>query len=306
MPPMAEPRPFTFPFVDAYDLTAATGQGFQVLVGLPYSYQTSDAAYPVLYVLDPEVFYATALETCRVRGGSGEVQEVIVVGVGYPPDVSFMEYGLKRAHEFSATPEWDPDSPVMVELRKVTDAVGYSLRLGGAPALRDFLADQVQPFVADRYRTVPGDTGLYGCSAGGNFAGFTLLTRPEAFAKYILASPAFIYNDWHVLTLEEDYAAAHDDLPASVYIAAGSDEPQQLTVWQIVSGTARIAEALLQRKYPSLRLRCEFLTGKTHVTAAPEVFTRGLDFCWPGNPMAAYDYDAIRDQYRERWGQAGV
>jgi predicted alpha/beta superfamily hydrolase len=296
---MAEPRPFTLPLVDAYDLTAASGERFQVLVGLPRSYASDDASYPVLYVLDPESFYATALETCRMRGGSGETQEVIVVGVGYPPDLSFLEYGLKRAHEFSATPDWDPASPVMVELAKVTDAFGYELRLGGAPALRDFIVDQVQPFVNERYRTVPGDTGLFGCSASGNFAGFTLLTRPDSFAKYILASPAFIYNDWHVLGLEAEYAAAHDDLPATVYMAAGSDEPHQLTVWQIVSGTARMAEALLSRGYPSLRLRCEFLTGKTHITAAAEVFTRGLDLCWPGNPFAAYDYDALSVRYAD-------
>src|SRR5262249_33767812 len=120
-----------------------------------------------------------------------------------------------------------------------------------------------------------------------NFVGYAVFTRPDAFSNYIAASPGFAMNDFEVLRLEEAYAAAHDDLPVTLYLAAGSDETQQYANLPITSGTARLAEALQRRHYPRLRLLCEFLPGKTHQTATTEVMHRGLETCWPGTPFEA-------------------
>jgi hypothetical protein len=46
----------------------------------------------------------------------------------------------------------------------------------------------------------------------------------------------------------------------------------------------RLAEVLHERRYPSLRLRCEFFAGKTHLTAHTEAVHRGLELCWGGQP----------------------
>jgi hypothetical protein len=77
----------------------------------------------------------------------------------------------------------------------------------------------------------------------------------------------------------------------TLYLAAGSDEALQFSNTGIVSGTARLAETLKERRYPGLRLVCEILSGKSHITAYPEILQRGLAICWPGSP---YDWSAER------------
>jgi predicted alpha/beta superfamily hydrolase len=162
--------------------------------------------------------------------------------------------------------------------------MGRPLRLGGAPAFLDFITDDLQPLINERYRVDPADRGLFGHSAGGNFVGRVLFSKPEAFAKYICGSPALSFNDWAVCRLEEEYAASHEDLPVTLYLAAGSQETWQMGIGEIVSRTARMAETLHQRHYPGLRLTAEILAGKTHLTGVAEILHRGMEICWPGSP----------------------
>ena len=127
----------------------------------------------------------------------------------------------------------------------------------------------------ERYRVDPADQGIFGHSAGGDFVGHALFSRPESFTKYISACPGFSFNDWDVFRLEEEYAAAHDDLPVTLYLAAGEGEVLQFGKFGLLSGTARMAEALHTRGYLNLSLTCEFLAGKTHETAVTEILQRG-------------------------------
>lgn len=159
--------------------------------------------------------------------------------------------GLRRTFDFS-TSEWDLTTPVGRDVKAVFDAMRAEPRFGD--------------------------------SSGGNFVGHALFRRPDAFAKYIAASPGFCYNDWDVFRLEEEYARGHCDLPVLLYLAVGSGETLQLASGGLVSGTARMAEILHQRGYPGLRLTCDILADKTHFPACVDIMNRGLDLCWPGTP----------------------
>jgi predicted alpha/beta superfamily hydrolase len=276
---------------EAFDMTSAAGDVFQVSVGLPTTYGVTSKSYPVLYVLDGSTMFATALEVSRLMGVVGETAEIIVVGIGYPRGTDHATFGIRRNYDFT-TSEWDPSSPVRRLVEVATASLGKPLRLGGAPALLDFITEQVQPVINQRYRVDASDQALFGHSLGGKFAGYVLFRRPAAFAKYIISSPGFAFNDWDVFDLEEEYARSHSDLPAQVYLAAGSDETLTFARLGIVSGTARMAETLRLRSYPGLRLASEFQTRKTHLTTFTENLQRGLELCWPGKPL---DVKALMD-----------
>src|SRR5687768_14879617 len=89
--------------VEAWDMVTEQGWDFRVSVALPASYAASTKRYPVLYVLDADVFFATAVEQARLQGLVGEISEVILVGIGYPPGTNLQTVGARRSYEMSAT-----------------------------------------------------------------------------------------------------------------------------------------------------------------------------------------------------------
>ena len=273
--------------VESWDVVSELGWPFRISVALPASYAASSRRYPVLYILDADVFFATAVEQSRLQGTLGEIGEVILVGVGYPPGTDLPTIGGRRSFEMSATDEWSAERAVDRHMADVFEAMGLELRLGGAPQFLDFFVRTLQPLIHAHYRTDAGDQAIFGDSTGGNFVGFTLFTRPETFAKYLLASPGLTYNNFAVMRMEEDYARNHRDLDAFVYIAASSGELFAMANGNIVSTAARLAENLSERGYPSLRLKAEIIPDKTHYSAAVDIFNRALALCWPGRPYSA-------------------
>ena len=275
-------QPWTARGAEAFDLRSAAGLSYRISVGLPFSYQSGHRAYPVIYALDADFLFGTMLEMTRMRGMMGEISEVIVVGIGYPLDQDLMTAGARRTFDGSITADWDLELPAAQEAAAVFAAMGTPLQLGGAPQFLDFIVDEVQTLVADRYRVQADDYALFGDSTNGNFATYALFTRPEAFGKYIIGSPGYCYNDFEALRLEERYASTHSDLSATVHLGVGAAETMQFATSGLVSGTVRMAEALAQRRYPNLQLTCDILEGETHVPALVRVMNRGLDRCWPG------------------------
>jgi predicted alpha/beta superfamily hydrolase len=276
-------EPFTVPHAEALEIVSAEDLAYRLAIGFPPSYGAADRAYPVLYVLDADVWFCTVLETARVRARSGEVGEIVVVGIGYPLGTSFGEWSARRMYDFTAE-GWDLDSAAAQQIQAVMEGLGETLELGGVESFLRFMTDVVQPLVADRYRIDQADQAILGHSAGGNLVGHALFTAPGAFTKYLAGSPAFVLSGWGVLRLAQEYAQSHDDLEAVVYLAAASAEAQQFASSEIVSGTARLTEALQQRGYPGLHLTSEFIAGRTHPSVFTEALQRGLEICWPGSP----------------------
>jgi hypothetical protein len=267
-------------------------------VGLPYSYGQTERTYPVLYVLDADTGFATVTELSRMRGAMGEISEVIVIGLGYALDTPMPEHTRRRVYEFS-TDRWDYQaSPFGREFGAILTALGG--RIGGLTRELDFITEELRPEVARRYRVDATDSAILGVSASGHFVAQALFRRPDAFHRYAALSPALDYNDSEVFRLEAEYARTHTDLPAQLYLSAGSGETRQLASAYLVSKTARLAEELTLRKYPGLKLTCDFFLGKTHLTAFTEGLNRALETFWPGVAFSMESQQAvIRDRGTE-------
>jgi len=259
---------------------AAFDWDHEIQVALPASYGAlPDKRYPVLWVTDgPFLLHLTiGLLNALVIGGLAP--EMIVVGVGCSSEAGVAEFGRRRAIEFAP-----PGRSILF------DGPGgeYFRKLGvpeGGPQKADdflaFLVDEVRPRLERTYRMSP-DHGLLGHSGGGMFASYALFARPGAFGRYIIGSPSSNAVDRAAFRLEADYAATHTDLKAEVFFGAGEREIGKLSLaaWGIVSAPVLMAETLVLRQYPSLKVTTRIFPGKDHSSVIADVIGEGIRAVW--------------------------
>ncbi|MFV3074956.1 alpha/beta hydrolase [Niveispirillum fermenti] len=260
---------------------AAFGWDYEVQVALPASYHAMpDKHYPVLWVTDgPFLLHLTVgLLNTLVIGGLAP--EMIVVGIGCSADAGVAEFGRRRAIDF-APPGRNIlfDGPGGDYFRKL--GVPEDGQQQKADDLLAFLVDEVRPDLARTYR-MSADHGLLGHSGGGMFANYALFARPGAFGRYIIGSPSSNAVDRSAFRLETDYAAAHADLKAHVFFGAGEREIGQISLaaWGIVSAPVLMAETLLLRQYPSLKLTTRIFPGKDHSSVIADIIGEGIRAVW--------------------------
>jgi uncharacterized protein len=254
----------------------------ELRVALPFSYAHRERQYPVLWVLDNDLETALAVLTRH---------EVIVVSVGTPA-LSWREWGVRRLYDFTPTVDSAFCGPgaeyIRRELAQSRPELLREGSTGGASHFLEFLIGQARPLLASRYRMDPADQGLLGFSQGGTLVGYALFARPGAFARYICGSPVLNSCNFYIFQQEEEYAADHDDLPASVFFGAGEREMTDYGVSGIVSSMARMAETLFIRGYPSLKLEARVFPGESHDTVLPLVLRWGVRSVW-GDKLAPID-----------------
>jgi predicted alpha/beta superfamily hydrolase len=147
----------------------AGGEAYRIYVGLPLTYGLqTQRRYPVVYALDADVGFATAVEITRFLALAGELPEVILVGIGY--GVDFDTWRTRRVSDLTPVP------------------VSSSPGSGHAARFLDFIERELIPLIDGRYRTTP-DRTLSGYSLGGLFGTYVLWQRPGLFQRYILGSP---------------------------------------------------------------------------------------------------------------------
>ncbi|RLD70965.1 MAG: hypothetical protein DRI87_07575 [Bacteroidetes bacterium] len=145
-----------------------------IYVYLPQSYNFSEAAYPVLYLLDGRTHFLHASGITQFLSASGVIPEMIVVAV----------VNVNRNRDFTPT-----------KLSQVAES-------GGAEKFTDFFANELFPFMERNYRVQSYDI-LMGHSLGGTFATYVLLNKPEMFDGYISVSPYLMY-DSNLLVIETE------------------------------------------------------------------------------------------------------
>ncbi len=254
---------------------------FHLWVGHPVAGFAPLSGPPVvLWVLDGDLWFGTAVELTRIMHQLyGELPPILVVGVAYGTDDPRTQ-GELRTRDFTPTvdPGWEEAArrvdphwrPVLPEGRRV----------GRAPEFLRFLVDEARPYVRERFETAPGNGVLFGSSFGGLFAAWSLLAEPGSFDHVIAVSPALWWDRATVLDLETETAERLEDLPAKLFLTAGSlEEPEDLPFlarYRLISNARVLAERLQRRRYPSLDVRMEVLEGETHTSVVPVGLTRGL------------------------------
>ncbi len=278
--------PVTIPHTSVHTLHSAHADAdFQLWIAEPVAGMFPFPPGPrrVLYVLDANLFFGTAVEMTRIMSQLyGELPPLLVVGIAYDTDSPVLQ-GELRARDFTPTANagFGAQSPAM---RGVMPAPSLpeGRRLGRAPQFLDFLTKEVSQYVESRYDILPGGSTLFGSSLGGLFAVHTLLERPDSFDAYIAVSPALWWDDTALLKREEELAAQRRDLASTLFLAVGSGEERadipMLASFRMISNLRALAEQLRGRAFPSLDLETFEADGESHTSVVPVALTRGLRY----------------------------
>jgi predicted alpha/beta superfamily hydrolase len=181
-------------------------------IWLPPGYSDADNAaklYPVLYMLDGQILFdgCTATgdgvteygidETLTRLIGSSAIPPLIVVGID--------QMGASRPYEFLPyrNPFFGPNSAEPDGKR-----------------FPDFLATDVIPVVAKRYRITKGPQAIGGSSYGAAAALYALINRPDLFDRGLIESPSIEIGNGQLLRDTQHLFKA----PSRVYLGTGDSE----------------------------------------------------------------------------------
>ncbi len=233
--------------------SSQVGQDYTVYVGLPKSHATSEARYPVLYLLDADVHFTSVHELVTRLAEEGQLPEVLLVGVGYGDGED------QRQKDFTPT------------------ADVQSIPHGGRAAkYLAFLTTELIPHIDASYRTraEPGQRALAGHSLGGLFTTYALFQGPGAFGRYLSASPSYWYDSGVIFASERAYAAAHPDLmlPARFFTTVGKGGDSPAMVLYVEEMEERLA------RYQGLERKAVFFNSDYHVHSWKWAYEEGLPF----------------------------
>ena len=239
-----------------------SGVEHDISIGLPVRHAAMDSM-PLVVCLDAPWTFGTVLDATRIMSMAGEAPEAVVVGVGFA-EASMGEYLRQRARWLTPTPS---EPPIESGVKGVAAA-----ECGQAETLHGFLRDQLLPSleadhsISERWFVGHSFSALFGVRA--------LLTEPELFDKWLLASPSIWWDNRTILDFEAAYAGANDDLVADVFVSAG--ELEWASAFGIADDAIALVESLDARGFPSLRTAVEVLEGDSHSNCIGNAVSKGL------------------------------
>lgn len=225
---------------------------FDLYISVPDNYDTSDKKYPVLYLLDGDVAFGMAASIARYLQFGNTIPELIVVGIGY--GVLKKNAGNMRRRDYT-----------------ISSRIGRS-GTGGAPKFREFLKEELIPFIDSTYRTEPNNRTINGYSLGGLFAIYTLFTEPGLFNQYIIGSPHLYWDEYRIFTIQEEAFEKMDDIEAKVFISVGSEEDEE----KYFNPIDEMVTLIDEKGYESLKMEAKVFDGGTHLICPPEALAYGL------------------------------
>lgn len=220
-PSFGAPQVVQIPEAKTYDFRSEiTGRDYRLFVHIPDG-PAPPNGFPVIYVLDANSAFYTALSAARAGGLFGELRPAIVVGIGYP---------LADPWQILATRNKDLTTPIRAEvLAQMPPNPGLTVEnTGGLDAFLDVIDREVKPFVATLQKVDASDQALFGHSLGGLAVVRALMTRPGAYRTFVSASPSLFWNNRAVLA----------DLPAlEAKIRSGAVQPRVMLMAGALEGS---------------------------------------------------------------------
>jgi len=286
------PDALQFPAIETHLIRSRhVQQTFKIQVMQPGQKRGAAQRFPVVYATDGnysfEMFKALSY---MLQMSELDSPPYILVGIGYPSDSPLAGIKLRvRDFTFPPYPQWGGFTPTPwddVALMPEDGAKDFY----GAEDFRNFIGNELIPFIDEKYATSKGDRTYFGHSGGGFFGLFTLFSRSELFRNYIVSSPGLTYhgvglggtrreNDEFALDMARQFIATRPKLPGvKLYMSAGAEEEFEPAVenFRLTSSLARMAKLMKDAAIPGLEVMAEIFPGETHMTAWPIAFTHGV------------------------------
>ncbi|HKW12753.1 MAG TPA: alpha/beta hydrolase-fold protein [Gemmatimonadaceae bacterium] len=201
------------PAHDTFTVTSrALGEPRLVNVHVPRGLGAGVERFPVLYMPDGglDEDFPHVVNTVDSLAALGSIRPVIVVGVP----------NTERRRDLTGPTRVATDSAI-------------AKHVGGSPAFRRFLRDELIPAVNARYRTT-NERALVGESLAGLFVVETFLTEPSLFQHYIALDPSLWWNAGAFVDSAGTRLTALDSARRTLFLATAN-------VSDITTGTSRLA-----------------------------------------------------------------
>ncbi|WP_243472300.1 alpha/beta hydrolase-fold protein [Winogradskyella sp. MH6] len=159
-----------------------------ICVQLPASYSSEkNQKYPVVYILDGELFLPTVNDVQNYYSG-GFTPEMVLVGISNDKN---------RVRDLTTS--------------AITTKYGmpFNEKNGEADNFRQFIETELIPYIENKYPVTNYRT-LIGHSYGGLFTISTLIHQPELFANYLAIDPSLDWDDQKPLQEAREVMAAYD------------------------------------------------------------------------------------------------
>lgn len=245
--------------IDSFQLVSATVKdNFAIKVSLPAEYATSGEKYPVIFLLDANLYFDIFASALRDYGKVGLCPQAILVGIGYK-DILTMDSLRQRDYTYP--------------LAKAEYEMATS---GGADNFLNFIENELYSRISRSYRIDSTNVVLYGHSLGGYFTLYSFLKRSGSqehkINRFIAASPSLHYNDYFLLSLTKQYKKTLSN-SSKVYITYGglenSDDPSSL-------GLVHIADTLY-KNIGRENLTLDIYSSLDHMDTQFPTFFKGLN-----------------------------
>lgn len=268
--------PVTLPRTSQYDLTSAVnGRSYRIMIGLPPNHD-SQKAYPVLYVLEGNVYFATGLDAMTRQALFRNISPAIVVGIGYPSDDTTV-VNTRRWLDLSTAKSSNPNE------KRPT---------GGGDDFLRVIEDEIKPLVASRFKVDSANQILWGHSLGGLLVLRSMFKRPSSFSTYLSSSPSIWWADHHLLQDEAAFIKHVLEPGPQIRLlltSAGEEqyrgEDAKLLAdarrTRMIDNASDLAARLSRAGAQRLILQRYVFDGETHISVSHSAIARSLRFALP-------------------------
>lgn len=222
-----------------------------IYVQLPADYKPDDnIKYPVVFVLDGEVFLPTVNDVQNYYSG-GFTPEMVIVGISN-----------------------DKNRMRDLTISKVTEMYGspFKQENGEAANFSKFIKTELIPFVEKKYPVTNFRT-LIGHSYGGLFTIYTLIHHPELFSNYLAIDPSLDWDNQRLIKEAKDNVSSADYKGKSLFMSLGgsgmtlNEIKKDTTDFTIFSrSNITFSEILNQNKQNQLAFEWKFYQRDLHGT----------------------------------------
>ncbi len=241
-------------------------QGRVIHVALPEGYGSRAEPYPALICLDAQWTFGTVCDAALNLGLARLLPRVIVIGVGWSSTVT---KEVVHARAASYTPTSAP-IPAYVA-RNLADAPVF----GGAPEFQRWLLDEALPALQTTYRIDTAQQTLIGHSLSGLFGLYTLFTRPQAFTRWLFASPSSWWDNRIIFDFEARNRRQGPLPKGRVFLSVGAEE-RRVGEIPMLANTEMLHAQLAERRCDDFDTTLAILDGELHHSTIPTAVSRGL------------------------------
>lgn len=277
-PWVGEPSSVVLKGAQQLDMRSASGRTYRVFISVPDK-PAPDAGYGVLYVLDGNAMFLTAVEAVRAMERRPDVPRdiaTIVVGIGYPDGA---DVGVERTYDLTPPGSGHPR---------------IKAASGGADQFLAFLQDELKPYIATGRVLDSARQGLFGHSFGGLFVLHSLQREPEAFSHRIAASPSIWFDRQQLEPGLQQWASQRPQgsAPLRVLLTAGQYEQVASAHAYTRPNVARTVDTLKERQQvdgsralahvldgaAGVSARFDEILGEDHGSVIPAAISRAVAY----------------------------